>query len=248
LKKSLGVSKSDSLKGALHELRGRIKAYLEQILEEEKAISKQDEPDASAVRLKEIDDEIARYNLRSKNEEANEFINQTMNSLIGKLDFEKELRSGEMKFDLANFDFHYLFKSKKISLSEMGSGANWLACHLSIFLALLKLIARENSSLPAVLFFDQPSQVYFPKVQRTFSSAEKQELLSGIDESESHDVDENIKQVVNIFKVIDSFLSELLEDELIKFKPQVIVLEHADEPELAEFVRERWSSTGKKLI
>lgn len=248
LKKSLGVSKSDSLKAGLYELRGRIKTYLEQILEEEEAVSKPDEPDTSTARLKEIEDEIAGYNLRSKNEEANKFINETMDSLIEKLDFEKELRSGEMKFDLANFDFHYLFKSKRISLSEMGSGANWLACHLSIFLALLKLIAREGSSLPAVLFLDQPSQVYFPKVQRTFSSSEKQELLSGMGESEFQEVDENIKQVVNIFKVIDSFLTELLEDELIKFKPQVIVLEHADEPELAEFVRERWSSTGNKLI
>ncbi|HHF0486439.1 DUF3732 domain-containing protein [Vibrio alginolyticus] len=32
------------------------------------------------------------------------------------------------------------------------------------------------------------------------------------------------------------------------FKPQIIVLEHADEPEFDQYVRYRWSSNGQKLI
>ena len=175
--------------------------------------------------------------LKSKIEEANVFINKTMNKLKEKLDFEDELKQGEMKFDLATFDFYYLHKSKKIHLSEMGSGANWLACHLCLFLAILKLTARESSSIPATLFLDQPSQVYFPKVRRVFSSSNKEELLT---DNDANKVDENIIQVVNIFNVINEFLDELADDEDIRFKPQVIVLEHADEPELDQFIRERW--------
>lgn len=249
IQKTLGISKDESLKEALYTLRGTIKAHLQQILDDEDTFEGEVTPGEPEERLKEINDEIAGYNLRGKVEEANEFINKTMDDLLEKLDFEEELRPGKMMFDLAKFDFSYRYKSKNISLSEMGSGANWLACHLSLFLALLKLIVREKSSLPAVLFFDQPSQVYFPKISRTFSSSKNEELLSNLDGDDTpEDIDENIKQVVNIFTVIDSFLDDLVEDESIQFKPQIIVLEHADEPELDKFVRKRWSAEGEKLI
>ena len=61
-------------------------------------------------------------------------------------------------------------------------------------------------------------------------------------------MDENIKQVVNIFNVIKEFLDELANDPEFGFRPQVIVLEHGDEPEFAEFVHYRWSTNGVKLI
>jgi hypothetical protein len=245
IKKSIGISKDDSLKATLYTLKGRIEASLEQILEEQAPKKEVKSTDDITGRLSAVEDLIAGYDLKSKIEEANVFINKTMNTLKDKLDFEEELKQGEMKFDLATFDFYYLHKSKKIHLSEMGSGANWLACHLCLFLALLKLTVRENSSIPAVLFFDQPSQVYFPKVRRVFSSSNREELLT---DNDADKVDENIVQVINIFNVINEFLDELANDVNINFKPQVIVLEHADEPELDKFIRVRWSTKGKKLI
>lgn len=244
IEKSIGISKNDGLKAILYTLKGRIEANLDQILEDNSPSKEVEKPDDLAARLIVVEEKIAGYDLRSKIEEANVFINKTMNDLKDKLDFEEELTPGEMKFDLATFNFYYLHKSKKIHLSEMGSGANWLACHLSLFLALLKLTVRENSSIPAVLFLDQPSQVYFPKVRNTFSSGKKEELLS---DTESDEVDQNIVQVINIFNVINDFLDEFV-DDTNTFRPQIIVLEHADEPELDTFIRERWSSTGKKLI
>lgn len=245
IKKSIGISKDDSLKATLYTLKGRIEASLEQILEEQAPKKEVKSTDDITGRLSAVEDLIAGYDLKSKIEEANVFINKTMNTLKDKLDFEEELKQGEMKFDLATFDFYYLHKSKKIHLSEMGSGANWLACHLCLFLALLKLTVRENSSIPAVLFLDQPSQVYFPKVRRVFSSSNREELLT---DNDADKVDENIVQVINIFNVINEFLDELANDVNINFKPQVIVLEHADEPELDKFIRVRWSTKGKKLI
>ena len=249
LKKALDIAGQDSLKAGLYTLKGRIEENLERIIEENVPEKKTDDPESLDSRISKIESELSGYDIKSKREEANVFINETMNSLIKKLDFEKELRSGEVRFDLENFDFHFLYKSKKISLSEMGSGANWLACHLSLFLALLKLTIRENSSFPAVLFFDQPSQVYFPKVKRRFSSAEKSELMDDIEnDSDRDEVDENLKQVVNFFTVINDFLDDMVKDELINFKPQIIVLEHADEPELDKYVIKRWSTQGEKLI
>ncbi|MEZ8556065.1 DUF3732 domain-containing protein [Vibrio cyclitrophicus] len=245
IEKSLGISKNAPLMAKLYTLNGRISANLELILEEQEPKKEKYSSDNLAEKLKEIEEKIAGYDLKNKIEEANVFINKTMNDLKDKLDFEDELKPGEMRFDLATFDFYYLYKSKKVRLSEMGSGANWLACHLSLFLSLLKLSVREDSSIPPVLFLDQPSQVYFPKVRKTFSSLDKEELIL---DTEVDKVDENIVQVINIFNVIEKFLDELEKDENIKFRPQVIVLEHADEQELAPFIRERWSTSGKKLI
>ena len=46
----------------------------------------------------------------------------------------------------------------------MGSGANWLYSHVSLFLALHKYFASlgEKCDVPSILFLDQPTQVYFP--------------------------------------------------------------------------------------
>ena len=46
----------------------------------------------------------------------------------------------------------------------MGSGANWVSCHIALFLSFLRFFAsQDNSPMPLVMFFDQPSQVYFPE-------------------------------------------------------------------------------------
>ena len=59
-------------------------------------------------------------------------------------------------------------------------------------------------------------------------------------------VDDNIIQVKNIFKVISDEIANI--DVECGYKPQVIVLEHADEDEFAQFIKYRWSKDGNKLI
>ena len=117
----------------------------------------------------------------------------------------------------------------------MGSGANWLACHLSLFLALLHLsCVSPKSSIPSFLFIDQPSQVYFP---RDYGETDSDGISTP---------DENIFQVKNIFTVIINYLEEIKKD--CGFLPQVIIMEHADEKEFHDFVRARWKKDGKKLV
>ena len=49
-------------------------------------------------------------------------------------------------------------------LWEIGSGANWLAYHVALIIALQEFFLRDvNHAVPGFLVFDQPSQVYFPK-------------------------------------------------------------------------------------
>lgn len=176
------------------------------------------------------------FDLKSKIKDAEVFLSNKMTDICNNLDFEDELKPGILRFSIEDFVFYYHFKDReKIYLSEMGSGANWLACHLSLFIALLHLNCREkNSTIPSFLFIDQPSQVYFPT---KYGEAEE-----GLEEK----TDENIMQVRNIFKVIIEALTAI-EDEC-GFLPQIVVMEHADEVEFDKYVRARWKKDGEKLI
>jgi hypothetical protein len=119
----------------------------------------------------------------------------------------------------------------------MGSGANWLTCHLSIMLAFLHLNCKyKKSSIPSFLILDQPSQVYFPR------TAKKDEFSE-----EESSYDENIKQVRQIFKVLDEEIN--LIEKNTGIKPQIIVLEHANDDEFKKFIIKEWDKNkGEGLI
>ncbi|MQB12975.1 DUF3732 domain-containing protein [Agrobacterium sp. ICMP 6402] len=52
---------------------------------------------------------------------------------------------------------------RKDYLWEIGSGANWLAYHVAVTLALQHFFrGLPNHPVPGFLVYDQPSQVYFP--------------------------------------------------------------------------------------
>ena len=90
-----------------------------------------------------------------------------MDRICDKLDFEEELKPINLHFNIEDFSFYHKHKNDKIRLDEMGSGANWLASHLSIFLSFLYLNTKnEKSVIPSFLILDQPSQVYFPRTAK----------------------------------------------------------------------------------
>jgi len=186
-------------------------------------------------RIKWLEEKIGGFDLKAKISDAEAFLSQKMTEICRQLDFEEELEPGKLRFLIENFVFYYHFQDKDIiGLSEMGSGANWLACHLSLFIAFLHLNCREkNSSIPTFLFIDQPSQVYFPTKYGELG-----------DESEEAK-DENIKQVRNIFRVIVNALKAI--EYECGFLPQIVVMEHADEDEFKGYVKARWRDRDKLI-
>lgn len=97
-------------------------------------------------------------------------------------------------------------------LWEIGSGANWLAYHVAVTLALQRFFTESvNHPVPSVLIYDQPSQVYFP---RGFDVAEP-ESRSG------RTRDEDIAAVRKVF--------ETMGKEIVRAKGQLqaIILDHA---------------------
>lgn len=117
-----------------------------------------------------------------------------------------------------------------ISMDRMGSGANWLGCHLIAHLALHKWFVQKNRPVPRFLFIDQPSQVYFP------AESDDDRSIAGLK-------DEDRLAVVRTFELIRDTVATLF-PEL-----QVIVTEHADIQEdwFQSAVVERWR-LGNALI
>ena len=115
--------------------------------------------------IAKIKENLEKFEFRNIRKKFEQNLSQDMNNICSKLDFEKELKQPNFKFNSDTFDFsHEISENDRISLSEMGSGANWLAVHLSLFLGLQKQFAiTPKCSVPSFIFFDQPSQVYFPK-------------------------------------------------------------------------------------
>lgn len=121
-------------------------------------------------------------------------------------------------------------ESGPVPMSVMGSGANWLGCHLIAHLALHEWFVRQNRPVPRFLFLDQPSQVYFPA-----------EVEGGSDGEDLKDEDR--LAVARIFELIDNMAKELAPHL------QVVVTEHADlhESWFQDAVVERWRH-GAALI
>ena len=96
-----------------------------------------------------------------------------MASIGSHFEFETSYKPINLHFSFETFDLYHLTpENEKIYLRSMGSGANWLYCHVTLFLAMHKYFAElgEKCAIPSVLFLDQPTQVYFPNFNRDNSA------------------------------------------------------------------------------
>lgn len=87
-------------------------------------------------------------------------INIQMSSWVKGLDLEHQ--DAPIRFDIKKLTIYADTPTKSIQLSQMGSGANWVAYHLLIHFALHKHFIQANRPVPRFLILDQPSQVYYP--------------------------------------------------------------------------------------
>lgn len=120
-------------------------------------------------RLRELEEKRKTFkNINQKYTEERLKIEDRMSLIIEKMDFEH--KPPELNFELnpANKEecfklYHNNLANERIFLRQMGSASNALACHFGLFLSFLNYFAsQKNSKVPSILFFDQPSQVYFP--------------------------------------------------------------------------------------
>lgn len=201
-----------------------------------------------------IDEKLKCYDIKKGIENANTKVNNYMNTIGKNFEFEESYKPINLHFSFETFDLYHLTeKNEKIYLRSMGSGANWLYSHISLFLALHRFFAElgNQCSIPSILFLDQPTQVYFPNFRRdesvTFNEAKAAERSDrGKNE---RDLDDDIKAVENLFSQLSSYCNEIKIAN--GFSPQIIVTDHADDLILSngnEFESlvngNRWRSRG----
>lgn len=111
----------------------------------------------------------------------------------------------------------------------MGSGANWVSCHIALFLSFLRYFTmQENSPMPLIMFFDQPSQVYFPQGSYEESAASQADLMA----------------VNKMYKTIFDEINSIGDN--VGILPQIIIVDHVDgsnlesKDEFEKYVRCSW--------
>jgi len=183
--------------------------------------------------LKDINRELKQYELQKGLENASAKVNEYMAEIGSHFEFEASYRPINLHFSFETFDLYHLTpENEKIYLRSMGSGANWLYSHVTLFLALHKYFVElgDKCPIPSILFFDQPTQVYFPNFNRdnseSFEEQKSQEAEQRNTLNVAQDIDEDIKAVENLFSQLSIYCNEL---ELSNgFSPQIIVTDHAD--------------------
>jgi DNA repair ATPase RecN len=181
--------------------------------------------------LKDINRELKQYDVKKGLEKASEKVNDYMAEIGSNFEFEVSYKPINLHFSFETFDLYHLTpENEKIYLRSMGSGANWLYCHVTLFLALHKYFAElgDECAIPSILFFDQPTQVYFPNFNRDNSESfeEQKGQESAQRTPKERPVDEDIKAVENLFSQLSIYCDEL--EQSNGFSPQIIVTDHAD--------------------
>lgn len=206
---------------------GRISLFLE-------SIEESDENSTLSIQIEAIELEIKKLeSLVSKDEKEENLntifnkINILMASWNDLLDW--EYQKSNLRFDIKKLTVFADTDEKSESLQQMGSGENWLACHLFIHFALHKHFIDKKSPVANFIVFDQPTQIHYPK--------NYQEGNGVFIQSEDEKADEKM------FKFILSITKSLSPDL------QVIVTDHANfsNQNFQECVVEEWRN-GKKLV
>lgn len=233
----------DAPKKTKMRLEIEIEKFMEDVPSDSKDLAAYWEEKVAA--LKEL---LGSYDVEVELDRLTRDINKKMKELGKNFPFEQHYRTGSLKFDLNTFDlWHEKDAFKKVFLRSMGSGANWLYSHLTLFMALhYQFAARaKDCKIPPILFLDQPTQVYFPSADHgdEFVPANlRSEENKGVD---WHD---DLDAVANMFTQLARFCDQTKHETGVM--PQIIVCDHADHLELGEgyryndFVRARWRQRG----
>lgn len=231
-------------KRSLHELAMKEKLRLEILLDNLTVtdnINLEKQKTHVIGELKKLEGDLKKFNLENYPYKFEKQIEAAMRDIGSKFDFEESYKPINLKFSLKTFDLWHEKKhgtsTEKVFLRSMGSGANWLYSHLTLFLALHRLFAlnQPNCRIPPILFLDQPTQVYFPSFFNDTKNEFNATDLVKVEEDESENikekrVDADIEAVKSMFNEFIRFCDET--EEVSGIRPQIIVSDHVDNLDL----------------
>jgi len=196
---------------------GRISLYLESVQEVAPDSSLRNDIAALRARIEAISEQIDEDSVEAALASILNRIGREMTKLADRLDL--EFKGCPYRLDLTGLTV-IADTDKPIPMHRMGSGENWLGCHLIALLALHKHFVENKRPVPGFMIIDQPSQVYFPSMA---AYRQLDGTKEGLENLQTNDAD--ISAVGRMFKMLYDLVDELSPDF------QIIVTEHANLPE-----------------
>lgn len=214
---------------------GRISLYLESVNELSADSSLEGEISSLKARLAALEEILNQDSLEDELASILNRIGSSMTKLAERLDLELKY---PYRLDLKNLTV-VADADRPVQMARMGSGSNWLGCHLIALLALHRHFVEQKRPVPGFLIIDQPSQVYFPSTSyRQLDGTKK-----GLEEVKDNP-DADISAVHRMFQVLYETVQELSPNF------QIIITEHANLPDdwyQKSLVEEPWRG-GRALI
>ncbi|MFD7645664.1 DUF3732 domain-containing protein [Kitasatospora sp. NPDC059795] len=133
-----------------------------------------------------------------------------------------EPADSQARLDVKRLNIAFRTPHGRATLSDLGSGQNWVGYHVITHLALHRYFVRNNRPVPRILMLDQPTQAWLPGTGGPPAQADQEAMA-------------------DLFRQIDSVVRELAPAF------QVIVVDHANLPQpwFQEAVVHNWRGEEK---
>jgi hypothetical protein len=162
--------------------------------------------------LSGLRDSVSEFDITRRLENAVKNVENYAEAIIPELD--AEWPGAPIKLIISELTIKVVQGTRDDFLWEIGSGANWLAYHVALTLALQRFfLSVPNHPVPGLLVYDQPSQVYFPRRLAAPLSEEENPVWKDDD-------------VAAVRKVFVALANEVLR---AKGRLQILALDHAGE-------------------
>lgn len=205
---------------------GRLEQALELYDRTDQSAGLRQEIDAIKAQIADLQKRVSESEIARKLRNALDGIEATTGRLIPRLD--AEWPQAPVRLMIHDLTVKVIRGTRDDYLWEIGSGANWLAYHVAITLALQNFfLGLPHHPVPGLLIYDQPSQVYFP---RRSAGDDADDPISWRDE--------DVEAVRKVFILLGE------QTAAAKGRLQVIVLDHAEEDVWGDIdsvvLSERW--------
>jgi hypothetical protein len=200
---------------------GRISIWLESVIISDKTDDERKKMALIESEIDKINKQLDKDDIEERKQSA---INQ-ISAMISKWARVLDLEHSEYPY---RFDLNKLTvmvdRNRPVPLQQLGSGANWLGCHLIALFAIHSFLHKNERPVPGFLFIDQPSQVFFPP--------------------ETNNIQVDNQEIRKVYQFIFDRIKEIYPNM------QVIIVDHADidEKYFQNAVVEKWWDDDSKLV
>ncbi|MDO7836614.1 DUF3732 domain-containing protein [Sphingobium sp. HBC34] len=190
---------------------GRLEQALELYDKTDQSAGLRQQIDLLKAQIADLQRRVSEGEIQRKLRNAIDSIEATTGRLIPRLD--AEWPEAPVRLMIPDLTVKVIRGTRDDYLWEIGSGANWLAYHVALTLALQTFfLSLPHHPVPGLLIYDQPSQVYFPR--RTAGDHKADPVTWR---------DQDVEAVRKVFALLGEQVSGA------NGRLQVIVLDHADE-------------------